>query len=127
MTRLGIKIEYKKDKTSVKQMTEDLTQKMKSKYHYKCSIGNSCRDVRKQESLFGIGFRKPDRVNRRQKSKPRVWFPRHWKAEIKQPQFFHCLFINRVILMIKLYITDDYVFDSLCMVTSRHYSKASNR
>ena len=36
-----------------------------------------------------------------------------FKTEIKQPQFVQCLFNDGVILMIKIYITDGYVYDRL--------------
>ena len=54
-------------------------------------------------------------------SKSKVWFPWHFeklKTEIKQPQFFKCLINKGVILMIKFYITDGYVYDRLWLVTS---------
>ena len=67
---------------------------------------------------------KPSRTDVK-KSKPKVGFPWHFekpKTAIKQPHFFQCLFNNGVILMINFYITDGYVYDSLLLVTSRHYS-----
>ena len=58
-----------------------------------------------------VGWESP---NRRQKVKTQsrvsVAFE---KTKIEQPQVFQCLLNNGVILMIKLYITDGYVYDSL--------------
>ena len=65
---------------------------------------------------------KPNQTEEVKKSKSRVEFPRHFEkpeTKIKQPQFFQCLFDNRVNLMIKFYKTDSYVYDSARVVMNR--------
>ena len=57
-----------------------------------------------------------EKPNQRQKVKTESRVSMHFvkqKTAMKQPQYFQCLFSDAVILMIKLYITDVYVYNSL--------------